>query len=347
MPRLRLKNLMDDSDFMSDLNICPNDVRLAQWVNAFERQALPYGRWWGTTQLFQSCNVESGCMVLPRGIATIEAVRVGGRSMRFANAWGDYLREHSPWENCGSSCSCCGCEDASIREAGLVPTYGTTTGTNKKLRVYIANSADVGKTMIFQGTDANGVWVRTNIDGVIQDGEEVTLAYPFVDTDTIWGPGNPIGVMREATQYAVSVYTVDQDTTDEVKIAEYQPTETEPAYRRVQLNVGCDSGCSSLIAVVSLDQVPISHENDWLLFSNMEAYRQGIQSIRYRKEGNQQLADAYFFGSPRQAKNGRGILRYAEGMGALPLLRAELRKYTSDRTEIAIAHDGLNMGGFR
>lgn len=347
MPRLRLKNLMDNSDFMSDLNICPDDARLAQWVNAFELQALPYGRWWGTTQLYQSCNVSSGCMVLPRGIATIEAVKIGGRSMRFANTFGDYLREHSPWESCGSSCDCCGCEPMGIREAGTSPTFLTTTGTNKKIRAYLSKTADIGKKIILQGYDSDGIWVRTTIDGVVQDGEELTLASPYVDSVTIWGAGNPVGVMKEETSYAVSLYSVDQDSAAEVKLAEYQATETEPSYRRVQLNAGCSSGCSSLMAIVSLDQVTIRHENDWLLFSNMEAYRQGLQSIRYRKEGNQALADAYFFGSNRSSKNARGVLRYSEGMGALPILRAELRKYTSDRTEVSIQQDGLDLRGFR
>lgn len=348
MPRLRLKNILENADILSDLNVCSTDPRVALWVNAFELQALPYGRWWGTTQLFQSCNVSSGCLVLPRGVATVEAVRVGGRNIRPQNIFGDYVREHMPWEACceSSGCSCCGCVPVSMMEAGMVPSFATTTGVNKKIRVYPGGAADVGKKIIFQGKDANGVWVRKSIGGTIQDGEEVTLALPFVDTTTIWGAGAPYAVMREATQYRVLVYSVDQDTTTEVQLAEYQPTETEPAYRRVQLSAGCSSGCASLMAVVSLDHVPVRHENDWLMFSNLEAYRAGIMSVKYRKEGNQQLADAYFFGTPRTSKAVRGPLRYAEGMGALPILRAELRKYTGDQTAISIQQQGLDLRGF-
>jgi hypothetical protein len=345
MARLRLKNLLENTRFLASLNLCADDPRVAMIVNEFELQALPYGRWWGTTQLIQVCNVSNGCLVLPRGVATVEAVSVGCRTMRPGNIFGDFLREHLPWSG-DSSCSCCGCSGVSMSEGGLVPAFNTTTGTDSVIRAYPGNAADVGKKIIIQGEDANGVWVRTLIDGVMSDGEEITLALPFVDTVTVWGPGAPMAVMKEITSYPVQIFAVDQSTTVETQLAEYQPTETEPEYRRVYLQGACGNSCSSLKAVVSLDQVTIRDENDWLLFHNLEAYRQGMKSIIYRDEGNQVLADAYFFGTNRGSKNGRGVLRYAEGMGALPILRAELRKHTGDRTEIAIQHQGLDMRGF-
>lgn len=346
MARLRLKNLQDNSDILADLNICSDDPRLAQWVNAFELQALPYGRWWGTTQLIQVCTVSNGCLVLPRGVATIEAVSVGCRSIRPGNIFGDFIREHMPWGG-GSACSCCGCESVGMSEGGMVPSYGTTSGVNSKIRLYPTNAADVGKKVIIQGNDKNGLWVRRTIDGAVGDGEQVTLALPYVDTVTIWGPGAPMAVMKELTSYPVQMFAVEQTTLVETQLAEYQPTETEPEYRRVYLRGTCEtSECNSLRAVVSLDHVPVRSANDWLLFSNLEAYRNGMMSIRYRKEGNQQLADAYFFGTERRSKHMRGPLRYAEGMGALPILRAELRKYTGDKTEIAIQHSGLDLRGF-
>lgn len=345
MARLRLKNLQENSDILADLNICSDDPRLAQWVNAFELRALPYGRWWGTTQLIQVCTVENGCLVLPRGVATVEAVRVGCRTIRPGNIFGDFLREHMPWSEC-STCSCCGCSGVSMSEGGMVPSYGTTSGTNSKIRLYPTVAADVGKKLIIQGNDSNGIWVRRTIDGALGDGEQVTLALPYVDTVTVWGPGAPMAVMKEVTTGRVQMFAVEQTTLVETQLAEYQPTETEPAYRRVYLSGACEDSCSTLKAVVSLEQVTVRDANDWLLFSNLEAYRDGLMSVRYRKEGNAELADAYFFGVNKSSKNGRGVLRYADGMGALPILRAELRKYTGDRTEISVQHSGLDLRGF-
>lgn len=353
MPRLRVKNLQENADLLADLNICADDSRLFNWINAFEQQALVYGRWWGTTQLVQFCLTDSGCLILPREIAVIESANLGSRHASIRNGWYEFIKPHAPCEEstCTSRSCGCGCGSMSLQDYGSVPSFAVTTGTNKKIRVYPGNAADVGKKIIFQGKDSNGIYVRRSIGGVIGDGEEVTLALPFVDTVTVWGPGAPYAVMKDQTQYRVLVYSVDQDDATEVLLAEYAPSETEPSYRRVKVPgcSGSSSSCSSrqLTVIASLDQIPVRTANDWLLFSNMEAYRLGLQSIKFRKDGNSPLADSYFFGNPRPSKNGRGILRHAEGMGALPILRSELRKMTGDTSSINIVHDGLNLAGFR
>lgn len=350
--RLRVKNIQDNADLLADLNICADDARLYKWIDSFEMQALPYGRWWGTTQLVQFC-LTGGCLVLPRQIATIEAVNLGTRHMGNRNMWYDFVKPHAPCELGCSSESChCGCGAVNVQEMGTVASFATTTGTDKKIRVYPGNASDVGKKIIFQGNDSNGIWVRSTIDGSRQDGEEVTLALPFVDTVTTWEPGAPFAVMKEQTAYRVMVYSVDPDDSESL-LAIYEPTETEPAYRRVSLpgySASNGSGCcesSTLMAVVSLDKIPVQTPNDWLLFSNMEAYRQGLMSVKFRKEGNIAMADNYFFGLNRSPKAIRGPLRYADGMGALPILRAELRKYSADVTSVNIQTDSVNLAGFR
>lgn len=354
--RLRVKNIQDNADILADLNICADDSRLYRWIDAFEQQALVYGRWWGTTQLVQFCLTDSGCIVLPREIATVEAANLGSVHTPIRNGWYEFVKPHSMCDcnSCNDNSCGCGCGSVNLQESGMVASFATTSN-GMKIRCYPGNAADVGKKIVFQGKDSNGIWVRSTFGGSRQDGEEVTLALPFVDTVTLWGPGAPYRVIKEATQYRVLVYGVDQTTGDETQLADYQPSETEPAYRRMyipgysQANCTSDSCCSSrsLMTICSLDKIPVQTPNDWLLFTNMEAYRQGLQSIKYRKDGNQALADAYFFGTPRQSKNRMGPLRYSEGMGALPVLRAELRKYTADVTSINVQHDGLNLAGFR
>ena len=152
------------------------------------------------------------------------------------------------------------------------------------------------------------------------------------------------------TDYRVLVYSVDPDG-NEAQLAIYEPTETEPAYRRVKLapHRNCNSGScnsNSLWAIVSLDHVPIVSGNDWLLMTNIEAYRLGMMSVKAREDGNTVQADALFFGHDRNAKNARGGLRYSDGLAALPLLRAELRKYTGDNTAINIQTTNTNLANF-
>jgi len=346
--RLRFQNVIDNALVQSSLNTC-DETKLKSWVNAFELQALQYGRWWGTTQLVQFCLGESGCLVLPRQTALIEAANLGAGHVNMRNQWYEFIKPHSACEgtNCSQENCGCGCGAVNISDMGLVSSFSTTTGSNKKLRIYPSQIVDVGKKIIFQGNDSNGIWVRTEIDGVIQDGEEVTLALPFVDTDTTWGPGAPVAVIKEVTDYRVLVYSVDPDD-NESQLAIYEPTETEPAYRRVKLTGrGCGSQCSdSLWAIVSLDHIPIVGGSDWLLFSSVEVYRLGMMSVKAREDGNTVQADALFFGHDRNSKNARGGLRHSDGLAALPLLRAELRKMTGDLTSINIQTTNTNLAGF-
>lgn len=359
--RLRVKNIQDNTDLLADLDICADDPRLYRWIDAFEEQALVWGRWWGTTQLVQFC-ITGGCLVLPRQIALIESANLGSSHAQMRNSWYEFIKPHAPCESRCSSDGCnCGCGAVNIQDNGTVPSFRTTTGTNQKMRFYPGNAADVGKKIIVQGNDSNGIWVRSTIDGSRQDGEQVTLALPFVDTVTVWGPGAPFAVMKEVTSYRVLVYSVDQTTGEEIQLADYEPTETEPAYRRVYIpgycspssqdssEPTCQSSCGSrsLKAIVSLDKIPVRTPNDWLLFTNLSAYRFGLQAQRWYKEGNQGMGDGYFFGNPRAAKNARGVSRYSDGMGALPILRAELRKYTGDVTSVNIQTTNTNLAGFR
>lgn len=352
--RLRVGNIQDNADILADISLCSDDPRLYRWIDAFEQQALVWGRWWGTTQLVQFCLSDSGCIVLPREIATIEAANLGMRHATVRNGWYDFVKPHSLCESsCCSDRACgCGCGAVNVAEAGMVASFKTTSN-DMKIRVYPGDPADVGKKIIFQGKDSNGIWVRTTFDGSRQDGEQVTLALPFVDTVTVWGPGAPFRVIKEVTDYRVLVYSVTNDAdATETQIAEYQPTETEPAYRRVNVQgfrqcENDDACCStqSFMAIVSLDKIPVRTPNDWLLFCNMEAYRLGLKSIQARKD-NPVLADALMFGTPRPARNRMGASAYSDGMSALSILRAELRKYTSDTTSINVRTDGVNLVGF-
>ena len=67
-------------------------------------------------------------------------------------------------------------------KAGTVASFATTRGANKVIRSYPTNSADVGKKIIYQGRDFNGIWVRTLIDVVMSDGEQIA------DSDVDAGP---------------------------------------------------------------------------------------------------------------------------------------------------------------
>lgn len=353
------------------LNVCPTDSRLKQWLNRFEELASNQGRWWGTVQEMLFC-VEDDCVVLPRQVAAIEAATLNNSPVDMGNQWYRYLHPVSPTV-CASS-TCCSTMAWAGGWAGgwssapamphlndpvaLVCTFSPVIGENKKLKFYPADAADVGKKIVVQGR-SGGNWVRTTFDGMVQDGEQVTLALPSVTTLTTWDEGSPTGIIKEATSYHVLVYEVDTVTLGERLIADYEPGETRPQYRRIDFtNVCCggtcpsdnDADCTStktLKVIASLQHIPIETDNDWLLFQNLAAYQDGMMAMKYQEEGDFSMANAYMYGTAATPRNGRGPLRALYRGGAIPALAAELRKMTGDRTTLAIRQDRTSLTWFR
>lgn len=355
--RLRLADI-GNSRAPQVLNVCRDDPRIAQWVSAFQERALCLGRFWGSVQLAQFCIGSNGCVTLPREVAVIEAANLNGRPVNVQNIWGQFVRPHVDIPNCSTwnnrGCGCCGCTTRTMEDHGTSASCDTTRDSLQKLRFYPGGASDVGKKIIVQGNDRNGVWVRTTIDGIVSDGEQVTLAVPFVDTVTIWGPGAPMAVIKEVTNYRVLVYSVNTVNAIELPIADYQPSETTPMYRVVKIpgmrrmTSGCGTDCTvnTLLCVVSLAHIPATVDSDFLLFTNLQAYVMGCQAEKMYEENNVVAGDALFFGNNRAPRNARGVLRHTYGMGAMPLLQAELRKQTGDRTSANIQHDAVNLIGF-
>lgn len=366
MQRLRYTDVAQN--VYQQAGVCSDSPDLLRWTNRFEQRALNYGRWWGSTQLAQFCiqtHCGQACVVLPREVAVIEAASLAWLPVNVQNMWGQFIRPHVPLACGGNSsgvpcstgvvCHCgCGCGVIQMQDEGMVPTFGVTAA-GEKIRFYF-NPADVGKKIVVQGNDSNGVWVRTEFDdGMVQDGEQVTLATTggqyYTDTSTEWAVGSPTQLYKEVTSYNVIAWGLNSDGDTTRQLANYQPDEVNPTYRKVRI-VGaprrgrCGTPNLTLRAIVSLQHVPMRNANDWCLFTNLAAYADGIMSEKLRENLAFAEADAYFFGTPKPARNGRGVLRVSVGTGAIPLLESELRKQTGDTSSVLVQRDGLVLNGF-
>lgn len=344
-------------------NLCPDSPTFFRYINSFQERALSYGRWWGTTQLMQFC-VTSKCVVLPRQVAVVEALTLNQLPLQPRNQWYSYVYPHRPYQGCGTAacnpgiyptpCACgCGCGPFVSEDKLTVPSF-QVTAAGQKIRFYPGNVADVGKTIIIQGYDSNGVWVRSTIEGVVQDGVQVTLASPFVTTAIAWAAGAPTAIIKEPTSYQVMMFSVDPDTGEDVnRLAVYEPSETLPSYRKLYLptyraGCGCSDGegTSTLRAIVSLNHIPVTRPLDWLLFQSTSVYIDGVKSELLRDNNDLAGSDKAFFGADDVPRNGRGGLRSVKLGGALPTLQAELRKMTGDLTTVQVRRSGVNLAGF-
>jgi hypothetical protein len=288
----------------------------------------------------------------------IEAANLNGSPMTMGSSWYQFVYPHVPCGSILGYCGCgCGCTtNFSLQDKNTAASFATTQGTNKKIRVYPTHASDVGKKIIIQGYDSNGIWVRTSYGGLVQDGEQVTLALPHTDTATIWGPqpnkgcnGAPVNVIKDRTNYRVLLYSLNTDDATEIQLARYEPNETEPMYRVVTIpnfrtTCGCDS--STLTAIVSLQHVPVVNDTDFLLFQNMASYQMGVLAEKHMEEGNIQMFNAYFYGTQVPSKGIRSGARLIGQSGAIPTLQAELRKMTGDVSVINIRQTETVLTGF-
>lgn len=350
------------------LTICPDDPRFLQWLNEAESLMLNQGRWFGSVREARFC-VTDGCLVWPREVAVVEQIALCGQPLTIQNQWYQFTRTLAHVHGCVS----CGGDDANRRRGlgggcghlqmtngNTVASFSMTQGNNKTIRTYTMDPSDVGKKIIYQGYDLNGTWVRTKVSGVWIDGEQVTLAIPFADTVTVWNPGNPIAVQKDKTNQRLLVYEHDTDTDKDRSIAVYQPSETAPQYQSSVLpNIRrasrcCGGSCNvnmQVTALVSLQHLPLENDGDWLLFQNLSAYKAAMQAVQAWEMGDAAKGDFYFYGTQNSPSNGRNGYRVINRGGAIPLLQAELRKMTGDRTAMYVTLDETNslprvMAGF-
>lgn len=357
------------------LGLCNTDPRLLAWLNEAQPMLLDTGRWWGAIKRAQFC-VSSSCFILPREIDSLEQLAICGQPIGIVSNWYAFtqnLARVSECGSCSSSSSCCSsgcggspcsCGHLYAEDHGTSVSFNTTKGANKVIRFYPSNAVDVGKKIVVQGYDSNNIWVRTTYDGAVRDGEQITLAMPFVDTTTVWYPGSPTGIIKEATSYLVRMYSYDTATTLLVLLAEYQPDETLPSYRTFFIP-GFDSmrcgGCTAdaggstrrtITAIVKLAHVPLVNDTDWLLFENLNAYKAAMMAMKAREDGDEGKFLLYMYGTQAAPSNNRGALRVVNRGGAIPLLAAELRSKTGDRTDVYVHREATNslpymLAGFR
>lgn len=351
MSRLTVGDLRN-SRIATSLTICDaGDPRFLSWLNECEALMLNQGRFLGSVQLAQFC-VNEGVLVWQREIGNIEQAAFCGQPMVMDNMWASFQRNLSTVQSC-SSCSASGCSSngcgsgaggsmlgscghMTIQDRGSVCSMGTVRRTGNVLRTYLTDKSDLGKKLIFQGYDKNGIWVRTNPapTGMWIDGEQIALAYPFVDTVTQWSQGSPGAVIKDRTNKRVLVFDHDPIALNDRNIAIYYPNETRPQYRTSFIPYLAKLPSPATIqAIVSLQHVELFDDNDFLVFQNLSAYKAAMQAVKAWEDGDVAKGNYHFYGSQSSPSNGRGVQRVINRGGAIPMLVAELRKATGDRSD--------------
>lgn len=280
------------------LNACQPEF--TNLVNDACQRLATDGKWWGSYARMKIC-ITGGCITWPREVMTVEGFNICGWTVPIRNAWFEfqtYVR--APATNCRADCNL-----PQLLERGVppVPQYRSFL-TGSTIRLY-PNAADVGKRVLLQGFDVNGDKVRTvdTVSGAVVYGEYVTLAVPFAESTTIFKEPELTGVQKPVTSYNVVANAVDTNGV-ETEIAVWQPSETNPAYRRTFLTNrprcvsstyrcrdhgdGCkprDPTCLDLSADVlyRVEFIPALVDSDWLYINRIDAIEYKMRSLQQER----------------------------------------------------------------
>lgn len=191
-------------------------------------------------------------------------------------------------------------------ERGTHPTMVDLTNTNQLLRVYITDTRDVGKRILFTpAKDQNGNYIYSTDGFANPNGFYLTFTQPFATSSMIVTEIG--GIQKDITYGDILLYQVDATTGTQVLLSRYGPTEMSPAYRRYYINrmpCGCfchtnQSPCIQpqpvdpfvpVTAMVKLEHVPVSQLTDWMVIGNIPALIEECKSIRYADMDSEKAA---------------------------------------------------------
>lgn len=281
-----------NSDVPDDAGVCGTSSQFKDYVNRAVRMLMNRGSFYGTVQKIQVCTTNTCQIVWPRSVGSVLATNVNGSHSTVKDNWYGFLPlSRGDFGSGGfgfSNGTCFG--NLVTSDQGQSPVFNPVTcGTSVYIRVYTGVRDDVGKTTTIYGVDNNGQTVRTQVNGVWQEGEMVTLALPYVQTTTLFRTVTRISkvVTQGVTRYyqfnPIGNYTYD--------LAIYDPTETNPSYRTSRIE-GVSNGCcsKSIVALVKLEFIPVVNDTDLVMIDNMDALSDMIKSIREKKAGNPEKA---------------------------------------------------------
>lgn len=291
------------SRLAQSVGLCQSDIpSLAILVNEATEKLLmdpmqPDEGWWGTwVRSVFNVSRQEPTFVTPRNVARVILMDVCKHPTRVQNGFYEFL-------DFGRGLQPSGCPSNLVAPNGspyppcnqLLQAYdrefsailGTMATTPQIIRIFPTDPRDVGKIVLVQGPDQNGLAVLATdaVTGATISGELVTLNTPFVDTLSQFA--NITGVQKDATFGPVNFFQVNPVTGVTLSLSTMDPSETSAAYRRYFVNglpVNCCNtplGQVQVTSMCKLDFVPVISDPDYLGIPNVPALIRECQSLRF------------------------------------------------------------------
>jgi hypothetical protein len=275
------------------LGYCETDTRVKTLCNEAQERLLnrvldPVG----SIVQYRFCS-SAYCLVLPRQIQTVLGFSVCGVPGTVRPIWYQF-HANGPGQVCPQDMS-----NNRLIDQGTVVAFNEVNGAGKYIRVYAQSATDAGKKIVLKYYREDTRQKQySSIGGVVQEGEEITLVAPpaYAVTSTTVMPGGLYGVIKEVTQYPVDLFEYD-GVTNTANLAFYEPSETNPVYRKVFApglgemgacgNTCGESECAdqeceqtTVTVLARLQHVPVVVDNDSLVIGNLAALKLMAMAIQ-------------------------------------------------------------------
>lgn len=339
-------------DWESVLNMSPTDRRWLLLLNQTMERFANCALWDRLVQRYQICANKS-CITWPRQIMTLEVADVCNRPVPLKNQWYEFL-ENGP----GRLSDKAACQPFQVLDRGRGYVMFDDLVVASKIRLYPQFASDIGKKVTIRGYNSAGLYVLTNGGQTV--GETVTLQAPYVDTNTTWMPQVFREVIKDPTNGYVRAYSYDatlpvppaapgENDTPLTALAEWEPTETLPDYRRsfipalggsnCNCSCGANNGCdkATVTVMAKLQFIPVSNDADFLPISNVVAIKLGMLACMLEERLDWSGAAVAMYGTfDPYLKKYRG--------GAIPALEDELDAFQGSGTVSTIRLEGPTTG---
>lgn len=290
--RLRLADFMVSRGPVA-VGLCNSDVApIAQFVNEAQERLLFaggetgwHGSWW---KMAFTLTQDDPYITAPREVARLINMDVCHYPIRIQNEFYEFLEAGIGLQPALNNCQGRGCAVLESYERGTA-IFNRAFTPGRKLRIYVTDPADVGRSVIVQGEDNNGatIYSQNGTDQIL--GIVLDLTTPFVDTPTTME--DVTGFQKDQTLGPIQVYELDPSTGNQRLIATYAPNELVPQYRRYFIN-GLPKWCCNppeniadatvtVTAMAKMEFFPVQVPEDYLLIQCLPALIEEVQSVRY------------------------------------------------------------------
>ena len=281
-----------------------NDSRLLDMVNEAQERLCTLGEWPEMYDRIRFCQYE-GLVALPSEYSDITAVTIDGRAHSLVDPWFEFVTSGpGPVSD----------QYEVVVPRGEAPVYRQAGDTARFIRVY--SSADertngVRPSVRICGLDENGHWVRTEVNGVWQDGENVELRGDDVTNyATTAHKFSKVTFVEKARTNGHVVLNYIDNALVETQAARYHHYDINPSFQIYHIPTIGEGSTKSLQGRARRRVVPVTQDSDLMTISNVSALKHAIKAVGFSDQGKDVESETSYEVAKRilaeAAKLGRG-----------------------------------------